>query len=79
MHLYMATMNLKIFQFQQSSDFLKSAATLLKERVAKEEEDFNTKNSNYNLKTYAKILLIKADRHLRMGDHSLAYRRLYKA
>ena len=33
LHLYLAHLNLKIYQFQQSGDFLKAASKLLKERV----------------------------------------------
>jgi len=33
LHQYMTLINLKVFQFQQSSDFIRAAMTLLKERV----------------------------------------------
>lgn len=78
LHLYLAGINLKIYQFQQSSDFLTAASKMLKERVTQEEEDKNEKNKIYNLRTYAQILLIKGDRHLKMHDHELAFRVLFK-
>ena len=48
LHLYIATLNLKLFQFAQSYDFLRAASKLLKERVTHEEEDKNTKHTDYN-------------------------------
>ena len=66
--MYMASLNLKIFQFQQSGDFIKAASTLLKERVSCEEEESNTKHTQYNYRTYAQILMLKAERCLKMED-----------
>ena len=48
LHLYMATLNLKLFQFAQSYDFLRAASKLLKERVTQEEDDGNKKHKAYN-------------------------------
>lgn len=52
---------------------------MLKERVEVEEEDKNVKNEPYNLRTYAQILFLKAERFIIMHDSELAYRALYKA
>ena len=79
LHVYMASLNLKIFQFQQSRDFLKAASQLLKDRVTQEEEQKNAKNKQFNLRSYATILMLKADRSLKMHDHELAYKAMYKA
>ena len=75
----MANLNLKIFQFQQAGDFIKGASQILKERVGIEEDDKNEKHKVYNLRTYTQILLVKADRYVKMHDHELAFRALYKA
>ena len=48
LHLYIAALNLKLYQFAQSYDFLKAASRLLKERVTQEEEDGNKKHMAYN-------------------------------
>ena len=77
--MYMASLNLKIFQFQQSGDFIKAASTLLKERVSCEEAESNTKHTQYNYRTYAQILMLKAERRLKMEDQELACRSMYKA
>ena len=79
LHLYMALLNLKLYQFQQSADFLRAASKLLKERVTQEEEDRNEKHKMYNLRTYAQILMAKGERHTKMHDHELAFRVMYKA
>ena len=64
---------------ESAHSLAKAASTLLKERVATEEEGKNDKHMQYNLRTYTQILLLKADRCLKMEDKELACKAMYKA
>lgn len=76
---YLAQLNLQLFQFQQSNDFLKAASSTLKERVETEESARDDENREFNLNFYAHILMLKAERCIRMHDLELGLRPLYKA
>ena len=76
--VFNAKVCLRFNQFYQADIYLKEAKDLLTKQANREEKKDDTGYENFNLRSFAEILLMKAELRLRMHELQHALRPLFK-